>query len=543
MQAACRWLGTAAALLLLTAVVAGCGAQARPTAGKPTPDDSKTSATARPPTSHPTTTSKATTKAKPTAKAKPTGLASVTNLSKAKPAPAPAPVPLKTSKTTVARKTPSAKTASDKAAPLRREVDPEEEEDIEADKQLGYSVVKVYYASDRSPIDVFQWRQSLRAGWPLLTVAFAAVAIVLILLWRREGWILRSAAWASLAAAVILGGLTLVCYWQPAQEDARIERMYGGDRGEVELGVCEVSIPKDHRVGELESPTVLRLEFREDPERHVVLQAVHPEPIDQFYADLHASIDRTAHKDVFVFIHGYNVGFQNAVRRTAQIAYDLKFDGVAIAYSWPSQEGLLSYTVDETNVDWTVPHLKDFLQGVAERSGAKAVYLVAHSMGNRALATALREMVMEQKAGCPKFAEVVLTAPDVDADEFRRDLAPALVSVAGRVTLYASSNDEALIASRQVHGYRRAGESGDAMVVVPGVDTVDVSEIDTSFIGHSYYGNNSTVLADLFELIRDSKPPDQRKWLQAMQLGTLKYWKFLRSLLDKAPGESLQTSR
>jgi esterase/lipase superfamily enzyme len=124
------------------------------------------------------------------------------------------------------------------------------------------------------------------------------------------------------------------------------------------------------------------------------------------------------------------------------------------------------------------------------------------------------------------------TAPDVDADTFRRDLAPAIVNAAGRVTLYASSNDEALIASRKVHGYRRAGESGDTMVVVPGVDTVDVSEVDTSFIGHSYYGSNSTVLADLFELMQGSKPADQRKWLHSMQLGAMKYWKFLRSQAD-----------
>ena len=66
------------------------------------------------------------------------------------------------------------------------------------------------------------------------------------------------------------------------------------------------------------------------------------------------------------------------------------------------------------------------------------------------------------------------------------------------------------------------------MVIVPGVDTVDVSEIDTSFIGHSYYGSNSTVLADLFELVQGSKPPDQRKWLRSMELGAMKYWKFLR---------------
>ncbi len=342
MQAACRWMGTTAGLLLLLAVVAGCGAKARPSAGRPKPETAKTSAS----------------KAKPVSRVKTTGLTALAKPPQAKPAAAP-----KASKVRVARKAPAVKTAADEAPILRREAEPEEKEDPEADKKLGYSVVKVYYATDRSPVDVFQWRQSLRAGWPVLSAVFAVIAVVLIILWRREGWILRSVAWVALAAAVILGGLTLVYYWQPPSENKRIERMYGGDRGDVELGVCEVSIPKDHRIGELESPTVLRLEFHEDPERHVMLQAVHPEPVDQFYADLRGSIDRTARKEAFVFIHGYNVGFENAVRRTAQISYDLKFEGVAIAYSWPSQEGLLSYTVDETNVDWTVPHLKEFSAG------------------------------------------------------------------------------------------------------------------------------------------------------------------------------------
>jgi esterase/lipase superfamily enzyme len=329
---------------------------------------------------------------------------------------------------------------------------------------------------------------------------------------------------------------------QPDASGEGVERMYGGDRGELELGTCEVSVPKDHQVGTLESPSVLRLEFRQDPERHVVLLGVHPQPDREFYADLRKCVEQTARKEAFVFIHGYNVGFEKAVRRTAQIAYDLKFKGAPIVYSWPSQEGLLSYTVDETNVAWTVPHLKDFLLGVAQQSGATSVHLIAHSMGNRALTSALRELALEHKAECPRFHEVVLTAPDIDADVFRRDLAPAIVGMADRVTLYASSNDEALMASRAVHGYRRAGDSGNAMVVVTGVDTVDVSEVDTSLIGHSYYGSNTTVLADLFELVQGSKPPDQRKWLRAMRLGALKYWKFLGKQLvapQPPPGEEL----
>jgi esterase/lipase superfamily enzyme len=267
---------------------------------------------------------------------------------------------------------------------------------------------------------------------------------------------------------------------------------------------------------------------------------VHAESSDEFYGGLRTCIAKSDRKEAFVFIHGYNVGFETAVRRTAQIAYDLKFKGAAIAYSWPSEEGLFSYTVDETNVAWTVPHLKQFLQDIAQRSDATSVHLVAHSMGNRALTSALREMAMEQKGNCPKFHEVVLTAPDVDADVFRRDIAPAIIHTADRVTLYASSNDKALIASRKVHGYLRAGESGDAMIVVPGIDTVDVSDVDTSLIGHSYYGSSTTVLADLFELMQGSKPPDQRKWLQSMRLGTQKYWKFLKDKMhDSPPGKEL----
>ena len=340
-----------------------------------------------------------------------------------------------------------------RAAPAREDVGVEKP----ADNDPRYTVVKVYYATDRSPLDVFQWRQSLGGGWPWLSAA-CAVLTALLMLWRRRSRrvVVGGLAWISLAVTVVLAGLTVAYRLQPCAADQGIERMYGSGRGDLELGTCEVSVPRDHQVGALESPTVLRLEFREDPERHVVLLGVHPESDDQFYADLRACIAKTARQEAFVFIHGYNVGFETAVRRTAQIAYDLKFEGAPIVYSWPSQEGLLSYTVDETNVVWTVPHLKTFLLGVAQQSGAKSVHLVAHSMGNRALTSALRELAMERKADCPRFHEVVLTAPDIDADVFRRDLAPAIVGTADRVTLYASSNDEALVASRKVHGYRRA---------------------------------------------------------------------------------------
>jgi hypothetical protein len=52
--------------------------------------------------------------------------------------------------------------------------------------------------------------------------------------------------------------------------------------------------------------------------------------------------------------------------------------------------------------------------------------------------------------------------------------------------------------------------------------------VDTSFLGHSYYGNNRTVLGDLFDLLTAEKPPDQRRSLRPVRLGQLRYWVFVR---------------
>jgi esterase/lipase superfamily enzyme len=122
---------------------------------------------------------------------------------------------------------------------------------------------------------------------------------------------------------------------------------------------------------------------------------------------------------------------------------------------------------------------------------------------------------------------VVLAAPDIDAEVFRRDLAPAITQIARRVTLYASSNDQALLASRTLHAYPRAGESGANLVVAPGIDTIDVSAVDTSLLGHSYYGDNNSIIADLYHLVHDALPPGQRERLQAANLSGLPYWVFV----------------
>ena len=411
--------------------------------------------------------------------------------------------------------------------------------ELEPEVEETYTVVRVFYGTDRNALAVPLKGQPQQLGWAALIACAATATLLLGLAALRfpSRRVLRWCAVASIVCTVLLGGITLfaglhsrmAATGESEHHPVPVTRVaYGNRRGTLEYGVCEVSIPKGHKVGQLEAPSIFRLEFHETPERHVVLMGVEPLEPDAFFGTLKARIEESEAKSAFVFVHGFNVTFEDAARRTAQIAYDLKFDGAPIFFSWPSQGGLFKYTIDETNVMWTVPHLREFLTEIAERTGARRIHLVAHSMGNRALTAALRDMSFLPEDRRPRFSEVVLTAPDIDAEVFRRDIAPYIVQTADRVTLYASSNDTALAYSKTVHGYPRAGDSGRELLVLPGMDTVDVSEIDTSLLGHSYYGSNETVLADLIEVLHKSLPPQQRRWLRPVQVGTLEYWVFQR---------------
>ncbi len=297
----------------------------------------------------------------------------------------------------------------------------------------------------------------------------------------------------------------------------------------LSLGTCEVSIPRDHRPGELEAPSFWKLEFHEDPEKHVVLLGVHPEAQKQFYSDLASTVAASDNKEAFVFIHGYKTTFEDAARRTGQLAYDLNFRGAAIFYSWPSRGDLDGYLADEETIVWTTPHLMAFLQQVALQSRAKTVHLIAHSMGNRALTQALANLATPPGSTVkPHFREVILAAPDVDQDIFKQ-LVGAMRQSADHITLYASSNDEALVASKKLHEGSRAGEAGKRLLVVKGIDTIDVSTIDTSFLGHSYFGDNTSVISDIQRLLTEGSPPSQRSCLSEAFWSNLAYWVFTRT--------------
>jgi esterase/lipase superfamily enzyme len=309
--------------------------------------------------------------------------------------------------------------------------------------------------------------------------------------------------------------------------DSAASNFYGGDRQldeTLHFGTLDVSIPRDHRMGHIERPSIWRLEFRQDPDKHVVLLSVLPKSEQEFYTELANKVQSSANNDAFVFIHGFDNTFEQAAWRTAQLSYDLGFQGAPIMYSWPSKGKLAEYTADEATIDWATPHLEKFLETVAVQSHATTVHLIAHSMGNRALTRALYAIAEKHAGVPPMFKHVFLAAPDIDVGVFRQ-LAATFPSAATDVTLYASSRDEALEASERIHQFDRVGDSTH-ICVVPRIDTVDASAVDTGLIGHAYYGDKRSILADMFEVMQTNSPPSRRFGMRAANYEQMTYWIF-----------------
>ncbi|MGZ5823356.1 MAG: alpha/beta hydrolase, partial [Hyphomicrobium sp.] len=279
--------------------------------------------------------------------------------------------------------------------------------------------------------------------------------------------------------------------------------MFGSDRGRrLQLGQAFVTVPKVHQVPQVERPWAVKIPYfdvtlyeqKEDPKQHFTIKEIKALTKEQLIALVKARLKPSQRfKDhAIVFVHGYNTSFDNALYRTAQIAYDLEFDGAAFLYSWPSGGGVASYTYDRESAQASEPYLRQFLEMVVKETGAKSVSIIAHSMGNQPLMDVLRDMKSAAPPGVA-ISQVILAAPDVDADNFT-NLAQAIKGFAKGVTLYASSNDRALLVSRNFWGNYRAGDvPTGGPLVLPGIDTIDVTDASTDAlaINHSGYAQNN----------------------------------------------------
>ena len=257
--------------------------------------------------------------------------------------------------------------------------------------------------------------------------------------------------------------------------------VFNARRGKPRFGHCDVRfrpIPITDEVAErapIWIPTAIRNVVRTEiiePElfNHVVEQRLANDP----------------EIPVVVYVHGYANSFARTCRMGAELQRMLGDDGVVIMFSWPSDANPAQYVADQVDVEWSVPDLALFLGTLRERSGFDRVRLLAHSLGSRGTLLALRQLAVDGTI-LPIVEHLVLLAPDLDAATFGRQV-DRILPLAQRMTLYASDNDAPLLVSESLHKHPRLGQAGDRLVVLPGLETIDVTEVGRYHpTGHEYF--------------------------------------------------------
>jgi esterase/lipase superfamily enzyme len=287
---------------------------------------------------------------------------------------------------------------------------------------------------------------------------------------------------------------------------------YSGKRegkDHVHFGRCLVSIPKSHRFGSVGSAWWKRWLTGTDDRLRIVERAEIAR--ERFWAALKREIGegRPDDQQILVYLHGYNVTFDAAAVRAAQIGFDLKVPGATAFFSWPSRGILSGYAADEASIEASEAAITEFLVSMATFSGASRVHVIAHSMGNRGLLRAVQRMASRAaSASGVRFGQVFLAAPDLDAGLFR-ELAALYPRVSDRTTLYVSARDRALEASHWLHEFDRAGYV-PPVTTVDGIDTVEVTGLDMSVLGHGYFAEAHGVLYDMHQLLRENAAPGAR---------------------------------
>lgn len=302
---------------------------------------------------------------------------------------------------------------------------------------------------------------------------------------------------------------------------------YYGDKDakRLILGRVQVSIPTQREQGDLSVPSTWKFESTPDPKKHFVLRR--PAPYDHRAAFEKANGGNAAtHRPLLLFVHGFRVTFEEAALRAAQLAHDLRFSGTVLLFSWPSTGSVDAYARDEEAVELAENHFGELLETL-HAMGFKSVQLVAHSMGTRLVTRVLRQRIAEKKP-LPDIKELMLAAADVNAEVFRANLAPPLAGrMPPRVTIYASSSDVALIASKFVHRFARVGDTKPSVFTYPPFETVDASASAPIYraFGHSYVFDSPSVLADMALLIHQGLPATSRPRLQVHGAADSKYWR------------------
>ncbi len=259
----------------------------------------------------------------------------------------------------------------------------------------------------------------------------------------------------------------------------------------------------------------------EDPEA----KSQQEEIVRQFHEEIGRRLALTSRKEAFIFIHGYSNTFERPMFVMAGLWHFLGRQGIPIVYTWPAggKSPIQGYTYDRESGEFTICHLKNFIQVLASCPELEKIHIISHSRGTDIATSALGELISEIRAAQQsphqelKLGNFILAAPDLDMEvAIQRFATKRLALETDRTTMYVSEKDRAiglsdwLFSSQRRLGQLRIQDVPDylmkSMQYFDRFQIID-AQVRTDSTGHSYFHASPAVSSDVILLLRDNLAP------------------------------------
>jgi esterase/lipase superfamily enzyme len=320
-------------------------------------------------------------------------------------------------------------------------------------------------------------------------------------------------------------------------DDGPLQERFGKEREEIlKYGYFDAKIQPSLGLGMLIDATAW---FQNEEIR---LKKVRRLEQTAFVKQVRRLIQDSPYRSLLVVVHGFKETFPSALRKTAFLSHVLDVNTPVLLFDWPGNQGssLSGYRRARQVAEASGAELARMLELIIRDIQPDRLWLVANSMGGQVVADAFGLLYREADLADAEteIEDVVLTAPDVDHEEFDNQFKQEIKALTRNLTVYVSSNDRALLISRIINRERRRGESTlspdqldeairVADLVEPGselVTLVDVTPVNRTRNFHSFSLETPEFFDDLYLRLTNIDMPRSRLIYQVQAPNGAVYW-------------------
>ncbi len=344
------------------------------------------------------------------------------------------------------------------------------------------------------------------------------------------------------------GGMLYVTDRKPAGEEDE-DSYYLSQRGRlIRMGVAKIQLGDSNltweeakrisllknrsdkyplRVDNVEEIGILDRSINDFVAKEVIPEKPHL-PAKQFAELINKKLSKSKNKDVYIYVHGYKVTFENPILVATELWHFLGYDGVFVAYSWPSTPKTLAYLADIETARYSSRHLRILIEYLSEETDLEKIHIVGYSAGTRVVINALQQITLQQScyknksAPKNKLGHVILAGSDFDREIIGMYMQDGLLDSMDTLTIYLSETDKALGMSKFLFNRRRLGQIFDDEQVTPlaaeffrknkKLTIIDVTgaEYADAGNGHAYFRKSPWVSSDLLMTLMYDLSPEER---------------------------------